>query len=803
MTDPRTLPAEQIDDAEAWEAGFTIRDLVTAVRRRWWAVLAVFIVVVAIGIWRTVNQPRLYEASVTVRIQEGQSPLPGVQAPGATMDWRVDRLLSEQQVIKSQIVGERVAKALGLRVAVSGSKKVRFSSIFDSIPPKIIGEPSVTEYRLALGRNDYALTGGGTRYGPVPYGRVLDAGGLVLQLMHRPNVDDDEVTLSIMPLAAAAGGVRGGVSTRVVPQTDIVEITYQGGDPKLVRDIANTVATSYASFSSETQKSSARGKSEFIMEQLKKQEKLLFEAQEQIKRFQGANQTSDVTSEAAALFANIHTLEADRRAALVEQKVYLTLIGNLQPADTLDEQLRRLVGTDAGARNQAIADLYGQWFQLVKEREALLVKYDPNHPDVQAFDRLITRTKRDLQTASRVYLQALASKLESLERTIAELRAQAERYPPLQAEQGRLLSNMQTIKTLYDELQSQYQLARISESADGGTVRIIDEATMPTYAVAPNRKRAATMSMILGLLLGIGLAVLLEKLDNSVKTPDEIRDRLDLTVLGMIPGIKLSEDVDLRATPAIGRLVTHADPRSPVAEAYRSLRTNLAFARAHTDLRTLVLTSPGPADGKSTTIANLAITFAQQGQRTLVVDADLRRAVLDKTFSVPRSPGLTDVILGTTSLRDAVNASEVPNLSVLGSGHFPPNPSELLGSPGMRALIADSKELFDVVLFDSPPLLAVTDAAVLSTMVDGTVVVVRMGSTAREAVKRAIMQLRTVHGRVLGAVLNDVDYNSGSYYGGYGYYYYAYYGDGNGNGRKNTVIDRVKRFAGRAGRPQG
>ena len=125
MTDPRTPSADQIDDNEAWEAGFTLRDLVAAVRRRWWAVLGVFALVVAIGVWRTVHQPRLYEASVTVRIQEGQSPLPGVQAPGATMDWRVDRLLSEQQVIKSQIVGERVAKALGLRVGVSGSKKLR------------------------------------------------------------------------------------------------------------------------------------------------------------------------------------------------------------------------------------------------------------------------------------------------------------------------------------------------------------------------------------------------------------------------------------------------------------------------------------------------------------------------------------------------------------------------------------------------------------------------------------------------------------------------------------------------------
>jgi capsular exopolysaccharide synthesis family protein len=235
-----------------------------------------------------------------------------------------------------------------------------------------------------------------------------------------------------------------------------------------------------------------------------------------------------------------------------------------------------------------------------------------------------------------------------------------------------------------------------------------------------------------------------------------------------------------------------------VAEAYRSLRTNLAFARAQSRLRTIVLTSPGPADGKSTTAANLAITFAQQGQKTLLVDADLRRAVLDKTFSVPRTPGLTDVIVGVASFEDGVHATSVENLFVMGSGQLPPNPSELLGSARMKEVLAQARDAFDIVLFDSPPLLAVTDAAVLSTIVDGAILVVRTGSTTREAVRRAVALLRNVHSRLLGAVLNDIDVNSGSYYGGsYGYYYYSYQAhDGNGGGSsRSRVLDRIRRLA--------
>ena len=175
--------------------------------------------------------------------------------------------------------------------------------------------------------------------------------------------------------------------------------------------------------------------------------------------------------------------------------------------------------------------------------------------------------------------------------------------------------------------------------------------------------------------------------------------------------------------------------------------------------------------------SNLATTFAQQGQRTLLVDADLRRAVVNETFELPRHPGLSDVLIGRTKLADAIRTVDVPNLSVLVSGQFPPNPSELLGSPAMREIIEEAKGDFDMIVIDSPPVLAVTDASVLSSLVDGTVVVVRVGKTARDAVRRGVAQLRVVNGRVLGAVLNDVDFRSGVYYGGYGYYYHKFYGE--------------------------
>jgi tyrosine-protein kinase Etk/Wzc len=631
---------------------------------------------------------------------------------------------------------------------------------------------------------------------------------VILHLARRPAIERDEVRLYLADTLSVANAIRGGITTRVVPQTDIVQITYQGNDPPQVRDITNSIAENYKEYSAMSQKENATSKANFILERLQDQQVQLRRAQDSLKAFQTLHQTADVSAEQLALATSIVELEKRKQDVVGERRVYENLIGSLQAADTSDEALRAIVGTGAGEKNETIARLFDRWYGYQEKRQQLMTAggRTADNPDVRANAQMIAQVKLEIQDASRLYLRALQSRLQSIEGQIEAARTSAQAYPPLTAEQARLLANVRTSEQIYTELQSEYQRARIAEAADVGSVTIVDPATLPGFAISPNRRRAATTAIIFGLLLGLGAAVLLDRLDTSIRSPDEIRERYDLTVLGMIPAIQ-AHDVNAGPQPVAekNRLVTHADPRSPVAESYRSLRTNLAFARAHQDLRTMVLTSPGPADGKSTTIANLAITFAQQGQRTLVVDADLRRAVLDKTFDVPRSPGLTDAIIGKVSLADAVHETDIPNLFVLGSGEFPPNPSELLGSEGMRKLIAEARESFDAVLFDTPPLLAVTDAAVLSTRVDGTVLVVRMGKTAREAVRRALLTLRAVHPRILGAVLNDVDFRSGSYYGGYGYYYYAYHyhadTPSNGNGHRGRgMINRLRELTGTGGR---
>ena len=785
------------DGFEPQSPGISLREALAILRRRWPIVAAVFIVVVAIGAWRTWREQRVYLSSATVRFQQAAAPVQGMGQPSIRA-FGIDPMLSEQLLIKSQSVAERVANRIGIRLRIVRPVLSRGEVFGDSVP-LVDSTARNGEYLLAFHDSGVTLSSGATQLGNAPYNTPLRASGITIVVPQRPAFKERSVVLAVIPLASAAAAVRGAISTRSIPQTDVVEITYRGGDPVIVRDGANAVARSYAEFSSEMQLTNAHNKTDFILRSLADQKREVDAAQSRMQAFKESHQTSDVSAEITSLFDGIHKFEGERRDALVEQAVYKQLLGKLSQADTVDEDLRRLGSTEAITRNSYVGNLYTRWYDLLKTREETIADGKNDLYDkIQATDKLITRTKSDLQSASRLYLEGIESRLRSYDQTIAELRKQAERYPPLESEQARLLADVRTTQRTYDDLQAQYQLARIAQSADGATVRLVDAAALPGFAVSPNRKRAILFASFLGLALGVALAIGIEKLDDSVKSPDELITRLQLPVLGQIPAIRVTKRDASNALP-LNRLVSHVDPRSVVAEAYRSLRTNLAFARAQSRLRSIVLTSPGPADGKSTTAANLAITFAQQGQKTLLVDADLRRAVLDKTFSVPRTPGLTDVIVGVASFEDSVHETSVENLFVMGSGQLPPNPSELLGSARMKDVLAHARDLFDIVLFDSPPLLAVTDAAVLSTIVDGAILVVRTGSTTREAVRRAVALLRNVHSRLLGAVLNDIDVNSGSYYSGaYGYYYSYQTHDGNGGGPSGSgVLDRIRRLAGR------
>ncbi len=294
------------------------------------------------------------------------------------------------------------------------------------------------------------------------------------------------------------------------------------------------------------------------------------------------------------------------------------------------------------------------------------------------------------------------------------------------------------------------------------------------------------MGLILGLMLGFGAAVVVDGMNTSITRRDEVERVLQVPGLGVIPRFAANRAGRARVAKLIGNwngkrrngqraegLITVHDARSSSAEAFRTLRTNLIFSQAVQTLRTIVVTSPSPGEGKTTTAANLAVSFAQQGMRVLIMDCDLRRARLHKVFRVNRSPGFTEYVLGQATLEEAVRSTDITGLYVMPSGPLPPNPSELLGGERMRKALTSLSEAYDMLMLDTPPLLAASDAAILSTLADGVVLVVRAGSTESEAGQQAVQQLSAVGARIVGAVLNDPDSKLPQYSGYYKYEYAA------------------------------
>jgi len=352
-------------------------------------------------------------------------------------------------------------------------------------------------------------------------------------------------------------------------------------------------------------------------------------------------------------------------------------------------------------------------------------------------------------------------------------------------------------------MKEKFEESRITEVGQLGSVRIIDPANPDYIPIKPKKKMNLILGVIMGLGLGIGVTFVLEYFDNSVRSVEDI-EKSGMPILGSIPIIRLeqtpkrygkngkhhsSSKLDTHEAKTIaGRLITHFAPKSPISEAYRSLRTSIQYARADTPLKTIVVTSPGPQEGKSTTVANLAITIAQMGTKTLLVDTDLRRPVLHSIFNLSRSKGISNYLVGKAEFDEIIFKTDIDNLYVMPCGTLPPNPSELLGSKAMKHCISELKERFDIILFDSPPIMAVTDAAVLSSEVDGVILVIKAGQTDRNAVLRSFEILRNIPNQILGALLNVV--NVEGVYGSYYYYYYHYYYYGKDGTKKSSRIKK-------------
>jgi capsular exopolysaccharide synthesis family protein len=463
---------------------------------------------------------------------------------------------------------------------------------------------------------------------------------------------------------------------------------------------------------------------------------------------------------------------------------YTSILTSQRAATTYVEQLKSPVVLNQVASDLNIETLNGGLpaaisVQLVRDTQLIRVSVEDIDPArAQAIANQIAKVFNDQNNAFQLQrykivqddidrqVNDVRKKIDDVQKSLAPLgdvndpkNANAPEF--VRTERARLQMELSTLQSQYSVLLQSAQNSRITATRYIDTVSVSTPANMPRVPVRPRTSTNALIGLAVGVLMGLGIAFLVEYLDDSIKSSDDVNRILELSVLGNV--VRFPKD-------SKSQLVAVESPRAPHVEAYRNLRTNLQFSLAVDSAAALVVASAEPGEGKSTTIANLAVVMAQAGKRVILVDTDLRRPTQHHIFNLSPEPGLTDVFLGEQTLDQVIHATAVPGLHVLTCGKLPPNPAELIASAWMDKLIVTLKERYDIVLFDSPPILPVTDSVLLASKTRHLVWVINAGKTRTDTLRRAREAFTQSDAKILGVVLNRV--SSGS---GYGYYYYYYY----------------------------
>jgi tyrosine-protein kinase Etk/Wzc len=375
--------------------------------------------------------------------------------------------------------------------------------------------------------------------------------------------------------------------------------------------------------------------------------------------------------------------------------------------------------------------------------------------------------------------QSILASFRKLNEIVGEYDKKMNLLPTTATDQARLEREKSANEKLYLQVEERYQEAIINEQSVPGNALIIDAGLVPPSPAKPNRLLIVVIGLLLGMGLGVGFAFIKNYLDDTVKTPEDISNR-NINILSWIPQI---EGMDSGNKDF--EFIVAKKPDASASEAYRALRTRIKFSKIDKDsLKTLLVTSPTSQEGKTTTSVNLAGSFAQANFKTIIIDADLRKPRIHSLFGQKRFPGFTDYFFGQASYEEIVRKSEVNNLYFITAGTIPPNPSEILGSSQMESFLEKLKNEYDYIIIDSPPVIAVTDSEILSSLVDGTVLVVSANNTEMELMEKAVQLINHERSSFLGVILNNFTYRSG--YGSY-YKYYYYYSRPTNGGKKNQV----------------
>jgi capsular exopolysaccharide synthesis family protein len=698
---------------------------------RYLAVAVAAATAICVALW-TLKQPKIYAAEATIEFDPNPPRPLGQAVQGVTDDasnyWLTREYYTTQfRVIQSQRVAEAVVRQLGLQhdadfLGVPASARRKFRSL------------SVTD---------------------------------------------------------AAKVLRARMKVEPVRDSRLVSVSVEDTDPRRARLLSNTVVSVYVRQNLEKKLSTTVSTLEWLGQQLESLRTQLEQSERSLYDYRRQNNLLSVSYE-------------DRRNHVSNRIVKLS--------DSLTEMQTRRIGIAARVtelRRAAAAedplvqrapellsspllqDLRRHFEELRRERDGLATRYGPQAQQMTAVEGRLTELRDAIRTEVQNILGAAEAELRSVQRSerdlhvaLQEAQNEALELNLREIEYGRLQRDRENNAKLYSIVLERTKETDLTRMLRVNNVLVLDEAQLPGSPIKPKVMTNIVLGVLGGIFLGIAAAFLAVQADRSVRSQGDVEEELQSTFLGIFPRVharagfggyryQYGEAHGNDAPVTNSDLVVHTHPTSVIAEACRVIRTNLLFMSPDKPFQVLMVASADPREGKTTVAINLALTLAQSGKRVLLIDTDLRRPRVHKAFNIRPAVGMTNVLVNEVSLEDAIIETEVPNVSLLPCGPIPPNPSELLHSQRFQEVLAQARGRFDRIVFDTPPVGAVTDALIIGPQVDGAILVVRTRKTARTRAARVLAQLRALGTRIAGVVLNDVDLrkegDASYYYGGYQY----------------------------------
>jgi capsular exopolysaccharide synthesis family protein len=696
---------------ELRETEIHLKDYLRVVVKRKWVVLAVFVAVVTTVAIATFRQRPVFQATAQLQIEKENPNILSIKEVMELDASNADYYQTQYRILQSRTLAQAVIDKLGL-----------------AAHPEFV--PSGT------------AAGGGA------------AGAAASAL-----VDAFLARITIEPLRT----------------TRLVNVRARAFDPQLSARMANALVELYIEQNTRQKVDTTQQAGAWLSEQATEARSKLEQSERALQQFNERNNVISLEERQSLLVQKLEELNSEitkARTARIELETRAQQLAAMRKAGGGVEGLESMSEVIASPVIQGMKTELGR---LEAELADAAKVYTPKHPKIVALNtqipalrqRIASEINRVAQSIRNEYEVALKRE-QSLTEALEQQKRQVQEMNQLAISDRALKREVENNRRIFDVLMSREKETGLVGGMRTSNIRIVDRAEVPRDPVSPRKARNLALALIVGLVGGLGLAFFLEYLDDTVRDPDDLERYVRVPFLGPVPVLEPKVPGDRSRD-----LLSLQEPKSVYAEAYRAVRTSLLFSSPDNPPRVIMLTSPGPQEGKSLTAINLAVTMALTGNRVLLVDADLRKPRLHKTFGIDNAHGLSSLIGGDSDVGRALHRTEVPSLMVMTSGPIPPNPSELIGSARMGKLLELLRGKFDRILIDCTPLIAVTDATVLAARVDGVILVIKAGATGRRILQRGVRQLHDVQARIVGAVLNQIDARKSTYY--YSSYYYSHY----------------------------